>query len=245
MISKRAKRQREAFRLEIARDLRLLQRAIAARTEATITNPGLIADAADRLQDDKRVDYWRQDFGGSLVIIPEQRADVFPPGAQLDTVTLSANIRGFYPDDGPVHDRLSVMEIGLELQGRSDVNEALYFAWHFDRHVDGADPSVLMHPRYHVQHAGRALEDMDLSWGQAIFHDAPRLLHPPLDGTLALDLVLANFAPTAWAALRGDPNYLVPVARSITRLWEPYIAALTSGIASRSGAALDLWPCLC
>lgn len=64
--------------------------------------------------------------------------------------------------------------------------------------------------------------------GRTLLLDPPRLMHPPMDGILAIDFVLANYAGSAWKALREDPQYTNLIVPQFKRFWKPYFDAVAS-----------------
>lgn len=97
-------------------------------------------------------------------------------------------------------------------KNKNNSNSNLIYAIHFDRH-DIAQASHQAHPVYHFQFGGNRLnEDEDrsatnLSHGQALFLDAPRVMHHPLELILGIDFILSNFFPTIWNRIKEIKKY--------------------------------------
>lgn len=127
-------------------------------------------------------------------------------------------------------DPLSYSAVDLVLTGNARYGSesgTATAAWHFDRHVGGEhEPVHEPHPLYHVQYGGRRMLGVDL--GRTLLSDAPRLLHPPMDVVLAVDLVVSNFMCEAWNRLSEDPAYVRIVDNSYRRLWRPWFSFVAS-----------------
>jgi len=203
--------------------------------------------AATAVERDKRQDRWQYRIS-KTTFDTEHVAVGAPHGAKLVSVELNADVIGRLPLDATSGDPFTKLAIDIGLQGQDAEGNGVYFAWHFDRHPDGGSRAAVTHPRYHVQHAGRNLISRDLSWGRALFMETPRLIHPPLDGVLAVDLVLCEFLPRTWARLRRDGQYVALVRAAHHRYWKPYVEVIASGMSrdtKGNGKSTDLWPSLC
>jgi len=86
----------------------------------------------------------------------------------------------------------------------------LIYSLHFDRHVfeDGDNIPDEVHPMYHFQFGGRKLKEKKIDMGQALFFDAPRIMHHPMEFILGLDFVLSNFFPDVWKKLQVQGEYI-------------------------------------
>ena len=86
----------------------------------------------------------------------------------------------------------------------------LVYSLHFDRHVfeDGGNIPDEVHPMYHFQFGGRKLKEKKIDMGQALFFDAPRIMHHPMEFILGLDFVLSNFFPDVWKKLQIQGEYI-------------------------------------
>mgnify|MGYP001087048854 CR=1 FL=1 len=68
--------------------------------------------------------------------------------------------------------------------------------------------------------------------GDTFLLDPPRLMHPPMDGILAVDFILANYAGTTWKKLRDDPQYTKLIAPQFERIWKPYFEGVAGSWAN-------------
>lgn len=86
----------------------------------------------------------------------------------------------------------------------------LVYSLHFDRHIVEEDdnPSKEVHPMYHFQFGGRKLKEKHIDMGQALFFDAPRIMHHPMEFILGLDFVLSNFFPDTWEKIQKEGEYI-------------------------------------
>ncbi|OHE02631.1 MAG: hypothetical protein A2W82_06005 [Sulfurimonas sp. RIFCSPLOWO2_12_36_12] len=97
-------------------------------------------------------------------------------------------------------------------KNKNNANSKLIYAIHFDKHnfieqQEGELPNQA-HPTYHFQFAGNKLEDEEkLDSGRALFLDAPRIMHHPMDLILGIDFILSNFFPKIWHKVKLIPTY--------------------------------------
>lgn len=227
-----------------AAELRYLQnfltRLRSVRGSTTFSNAAL---ECERRLPQGRDECWGYSFGG-LVFEPEPMKHTLPNTAQNIRIELNGSIVGHCQDAPDPLDALSVQLIVRASEFVDGKQKPLLFAWHFDRHIGQVAPGVV-HPRYHFQHAGKVVREAgDLNWGNAIFLEAPRIMHPPMDAILAVDFVLSNFLPNTRARLIGDGNYRKLLHHAQTSLWRPYVSALIAAWDQTSSNHLcyDFWP---
>lgn len=116
--------------------------------------------------------------------------------------------------------RSSVVEITYEAYSEVTCNLARG-AWHLDFHED--DTPEFIHPSYHFHHGGRRIKESTEDYGELVLLDAPRLMHPPLDLFLAVDLLASNFLKDrVWRNLRADTSYQELVKESQSKWWMDY-----------------------
>lgn len=116
--------------------------------------------------------------------------------------------------------RSSVVEITYE--AHSEVTcELTRGAWHLDFHDDSSPEFI--HPNYHFHHGGRRIKQETEDYGELVLLDAPRLMHPPLDLFLAVDLLASNFLKERyWRNLRADTTYQEIIKESQLNWWKKY-----------------------
>lgn len=103
--------------------------------------------------------------------------------------------------------------IVIKGKDKNNANSKLIYAIHFDKHnfkeqEEGELPNQA-HPAYHFQFGGNRLEENEeeLDSGQALFLDAPRIMHHPMELILGIDFILSNFFPKIWNRIKPLPRY--------------------------------------
>lgn len=145
-------------------------------------------------------------------------------------------------------DQFLDLEINLEKYAYTSAGAELKAAWHFDRHIIDTkkdDPLLTddIHPLYHFQFGGAKMSQIANQLGGTFLLDPPRLMHPPMDGILAIDFVLANYAGLTWKALRDDAQYSKLIIPKLEQIWKPYFSAIAGSWANpRSGNSSFLCP---
>lgn len=106
----------------------------------------------------------------------------------------------------------------------------LVYSLHFDRHTfeEGDNPSREVHPMYHFQFGGRKLKEKHIDMGQALFFDAPRIMHHPMEFILGLDFVLSNFFPSTWERLQSEGEYINILKKYQEYFILPYYKSIVS-----------------
>ncbi|WP_157043691.1 hypothetical protein [Nitrobacter hamburgensis] len=133
--------------------------------------------------------------------------------------------------DADIDDQFAELEINVEKYANTANGVELKAAWHFDRHIiDKAKstPHVTddIHPLYHFQYGGSRMSQLGSQLGATLLLDPPRLMHPPMDGLLAIDFVLANYAGMSWKLLRQDPRYERLITPQFESIWKPYFDSI-------------------
>lgn len=139
--------------------------------------------------------------------------------------------------DGDPDDQFAKLEINVEKYAQGPTGADLKAAWHFDRHIidtkkDSPHITEDIHPLYHFQFGGARMTKIADQLGQTLLLNPPRLMHPPMDGILAIDFVLANYAGGIWKALREDPQYTNLIVPQFERFWKPYFDAVAASWAN-------------
>jgi hypothetical protein len=213
---------------EIASDLRLLSQRLI--------DSGLLLDGAPLDQAAGQCikspkDIWAYDITDLSVKIG--RIAGAHPSKQYDlTCVINCTVKGSFKASVN-NDPCLRLNVGLRYEGIAPHSTPFYQTWHLDREgsAPGKCQALETHPRYHIHFGG---EGMTLSadshrckqkchtFGELLLMNQPRLLHPPLDGVLAVDFVLSNAAGANWKALRGDPSYSSMIKRSQDRYWKSF-----------------------
>jgi hypothetical protein len=150
--------------------------------------------------------------------------------------------------DGELDDQFLSLEVNLEKYAYAANGVELKAAWHCDRHlIDTATdhPHLTddIHPLYHFQYGGARMSKIAERLGDTLLLDPPRLMHPPMDGVLAVDFVLANYAGVTWKSLRDDAQYMNLIVPQFERIWKPYFDAVAgSWTKPRAGKSGFLCP---
>lgn len=190
-----------------------------------------ISQAADQCNANtsQKDDRWGYDIANLVFNIPAPKGTL-PAKLKEFRAELSVSVRGHFSAD--ICDQFTKLEVNLEkfAQGQNGTN--LQAAWHFDRHlidVKNDDPHNTddIHPLYHFQFGGARLTNIHNRLGDTLLLDPPRLMHPPMDGILAIDFVLANYAGKIWKTLRDDEQYNRLVIPQFEKIWKPYFGSVT------------------
>jgi hypothetical protein len=240
-------------------DLLMMDRLIKKHFHKFINDTSSILKAADsfrRFSKDSK-DYWKYNLSGltfkniepEIVMLPHQQKDKIE--VEELAVKLSVDIIGTCPTKFQLVDPF--VNIGHQLytvqwilQGNlydyEENNEKfLKNAWHLDRHFDNT-PSDFFHPHYHLHNGGYALtNDESLETGNLMILESPRVMHPPLDGILAIDFVIRNFyKESVHKKLTTDKDYQKILKNSQFMFWRPYFLALAANWAKFSDANYDI-----
>lgn len=108
--------------------------------------------------------------------------------------------------------RIYSFNIVIKGKNKNNPNSELIYAIHFDKHnleeQEEGKPPNQAHPAYHFQFGGNKLENEEkLDSGRALFLDAPRIMHHPMELILSIDFILSNFFPTIWNKIKPLPKY--------------------------------------
>lgn len=182
----------------------------------------------------------------NLIFLMQAPRGTLPLKARDFRVELSISMVSRFDCD--LDDQFTRLEVNLEKYAYSPDGAELKSAWHFDRHlvdtkVDHPHLTEDVHPLYHFQHGGARMSKLADRLGSVLLLDPPRLMHPPMDGILAVDFVLANYAGKIWKSLRDDARYVNLVTPQFERIWKPYFDAVAGSWAKpRSGNSGFLCP---
>lgn len=197
---------------------------------------------------------WRYSLS-DLIFRDVTDVKTFPAKLQMIDCRLHVEIEASFTESDDC-DPLSKSAIELTLEGLDSQEKPILQSWHIDRHVEavaGLDDDAgigAVHPRYHLHFGGDRMKNFANSNGldgfsHVLLLDSPRFPHPPLDGVLAIDLVISNFYPKDWKKLRGTADYRSIIERSQKRFWRPYAKALADHweqTADGTWTSSDCWP---
>ena len=197
-------RKAKAFRRKRAKELLRLADILEARSLARDAGPlrSAAGQCGDSVPHGKLS--WGYKFSGLEFNLDfDELRHSKPEGAELDTVELSVSLSGMCLDESLSDDPFTHLSVNVVLHGLSQNAEPLMDAWHLDKHLGGK--SSFEHPDYHFHHGGRKIwESQNFDYGSHLLLESPRLDHKPLDGVLAVNFVLANFAGAAWQTLKAE-----------------------------------------
>lgn len=175
---------------------------------------------------------WGYNLSGLLFTIKKPRHTI--PKNASNTLNLMVNIevKGFCVDASD--DPFEHLAMDIEVSTSPTKNRSIC-AWHLDRHVfkKGDNDPDDVHPLYHFHYGGNRMDQIKENIGQILLLDSPRIHHPPLDGILAVDFVLSNFAGSVWRELSSDGTYRNLVIESQQQLWKPYFESILVGWKSK------------
>jgi hypothetical protein len=221
------KRAANQFREQISKELRdaatILEKARVCRDVGP-----LLAAANKCLRSGG--DNWSYSVANLLFFGTDLKA--YPPSLAEISCRLTVNAAGLCILADGECDPMTRLEIDIVLEASSPSTQHKHLqSWHFDRHVGGTIDSIVAHPRYHLSFGGRRLEEHAAVSNIPFFDfllllDSPRLVHLPLDGVLAVDFVLSNFAARSWNRLRGQRDYVALIQAAQQRIWKPFASAL-------------------
>jgi hypothetical protein len=144
-----------------------------------------------------------------------------PKNLQLD---LSCTASGPCIEQKEPVDPLFSLDLNIVIECETKENK-LIASWHLDKHnFEGVSKEI--HPEYHFHYGGHKMKDDSLSFGSALILGPPRLAHPPLDGILAVDFVVSNFASEFWKKLRTNTIYNSLIKLRQNELWRPYFKSI-------------------
>lgn len=214
-----------------------LSDATALRSLANLLNrKGICSDispltqAAEQLGGGRAKDsQWRYHIS-DLVLNISKPPRIMPATAKHFSIQMSVALSGRF--DADPSDQFDTLEINVEKTAVSAAGDSLKSVWHFDRHIIDPtkdDPYITtdIHPLYHFQFGGARMANISDRLGNTFFVDPPRLMHPPMDGILAVDLVLANYDGDIWKSLMDDNQYSNLVASKLEKIWKPYFATIS------------------
>ena len=159
--------------------------------------------------------------------------------AELNLI-MDVNLCGSCVEDKDSVDPLCLLAFEIAIEGKDTSGKPLYFFWYMDRHElkSGDTPPDNVHPRYHFQHGGRILKQKQLSHGDNLFLEPPRIAHPPLDAILGVDFLLSNFLGNKWKKLKLEDNqYNNLVQKSQELFWKPYMTVAMKAWGTNTGQA--------
>ncbi|MBI1921145.1 MAG: hypothetical protein HYS23_08705 [Geobacter sp.] len=215
------------FRRKKATGLRLLGEVLSKYTECKTPDRFQAAAAMCHKAPNGPLS-WGYSLDGLLFEIEKPRHTIPRNASKILNLALSVDVQGKCTND--TDDPFLSLAIDIEVF-TNPVPRRCLCAWHLDRHIFKAgdnDPNEV-HPLYHFHHGGNRMAHLDGGSGDVLMLDPPRLPHPPMDGILAIDFVLSNYAGGLWRKLRDDGTYKALITESQKALWKPYYESIYLG----------------
>lgn len=235
----------EAFRKQLAAELRLLGGVLDRNASEVCFDTGPITQAASMCGSSKP--YGSESWGYQVddlkfrvktpqKVIPNSVGDYLH-------VVMNFKIQGKCSHNFP--DLIKLLEFSIVV---STDDGAYLSSWHFDKHIvsdDGQDEDPEdAHPLYHFQYGGKNLSPLGGNHGGILILPSPRIGHPPMDVVLAIDFILSNFAGVHWKKLRDKPDYSKRLSEAQDKYLRPYIENMMSwwNAGRESDYVKSLWP---
>jgi hypothetical protein len=213
----------ELIRKKMSSDLIELSQVLKSGMYGTIVNPDILKSSANTITRTTKGTTWAYKIPGLQlrVNVPQSTQPVDCPGPL--TIDVDLSVAGDFNNDEA--DQLTHLVLDIVIKSSCGTHLC---AWHFDRHIEGGNPSLEAHPLYHFQHGGNAMLPYAGLLGKSLLLPAPRLAFPPMDAALAIDFVLSNFSGECWSFMRKQPSYLRLIKESQKLLWQPYLKRLSN-----------------
>ncbi|MGD9716048.1 MAG: hypothetical protein AB7U26_03100 [Sulfuricurvum sp.] len=223
-----------AFRKDVANDIRSLQDMLNA-THSGLWISGSFQPIIAALKEERAKDhpeeaatkssYWGYKLENYRISFNKNPRHIHPETIQDLTLLFEVHVVADHEDLSSVKDPFKYLAFNVVIEGRS--GEKSYInAFHLDRHLGGVTDEA--HPIYHIHFGGDKLNKKTRDFGEAIFLDAPRLMHYPMELILGIDFVLANFFPEAWDTLKKQGPYITLLKKYQNFFWKPFAYALAS-----------------
>lgn len=224
-----AKNNFQKRRIEAATALRAMGHLLLAKGVCLDVSP--LNSAAEQVsQSGKKDASWSYEIHDLTFKVSEPK-NIYPSSAYDFRVALSLRLAGQFTSNSA--DQFTQMEINVEKYALGKNGVRLKSAWHFDRHIINTskdDPYVTedIHPLYHFQFGGAKMASISNDLGSTFLVEPPRIMHPPLDGILAIDFVLSNYEGISWKQLRDEGRYVNLVDAKLEELWKPYFSSISN-----------------
>ncbi|WP_273133913.1 hypothetical protein [Marinobacter vinifirmus] len=163
--------------------------------------------------------------------IPEGHKHTLPKGVKDSVISLCISMH--FKGHLATFDEIENLNIDFELHAMDAQGMPVKSAWHFDFHEVVGDEHF-SHPRFHFQFGGKRLRESDrisnndCDSGELLLMESPRIMHPPLDLTLAIDFLFGNFLGRRnWLRLRSDSIYRKIHGTSKSLYWRPFFDSIS------------------
>jgi hypothetical protein len=215
------------FRQERATELSRLATALR-KSQLSCDIGELNSAASDCMESTGGGDTWGYSTERVIFNGPDEPDKIIPNDASLSKIALSVTLEGVCNEDDST-DPLNDLGVDIEIFAKGDGGNRLRSVWYMDR-FESSLPRIKtpVHPKYHFQFGG--IKSKNINTGEMVVASAPRLAHPPMDISLAIDFVLSNFFHDIWIDLRLNSGQYFNVVKKAQRLfWRPYVNASGEG----------------
>jgi hypothetical protein len=233
----------KTFILNMASDLNTLSQ-ILSKEYSICFSTKQITDIASEIKRTKNFDYALKPLEFKFIDYPAHLSHT-----NIDNLRLgfSMRIKGTHNKIPELKDSLNHLEFNIWVTGTNKNNKSSnpFYSIHFDRHIEGDNPSKEVHPIYHFQFGGRKIKDKSIDLGQALFMDTPRIMHHPMDIFLGIDFVLSNFFPKIWDKFKKDGRYTNLIKKYQSYFVYPYFKTITRHFEesiSQPWSSKDIYP---
>lgn len=213
----------ETVRRDICTSLLQLEQILQSRTDGIVINPDVLKSAANAVKRNVAGASWAYEVEGLMLRVDLPQNSIPSKCVGPLTIVLDLKLGGDCGERDVGDLTHLIMNLSIE-----SANGDHLCAWHFDRHIEGDEPSADAHPLYHFQNGGHVMKPHNDFLGRALLLPAPRLPFPPMDAVLAIDFVLSNFSGLCWSDLRDEPGYVRLLKESQEAFWKPYLKNLSS-----------------
>jgi hypothetical protein len=213
------------FILNLSSDLQTLSSILSSEHNICISTAG-INQIASKLKSSKEFEYELSPLEFKFIDYPKHLSHT-----NIDNLRLKFSIK--LKGDGKkipnYEDPLNSLEFNIWIFGTNKNNPSseLFYSLHFDRHIEGENPSKEIHPIYHFQFGGRKIDDNATDRGQALFMDVPRIMYHPMDIILGIDFLLSNFFPKVWEKFKKNGTYNNIMQKYQSYFVYPYFKTIT------------------
>lgn len=140
------------------------------------------------------------------------------------SVTVAANFNSWSNLVDPFYE----MSFNVTIRGNNPTKANInYFGFHIDRHHE-SQVSDEIHPIYHLQYNLNPLKKDEFDYGDALYMDAPRFLHYPVELILGLTFLIGNFQPDNYKKLIEDRTVKKIIQDYQENIWKPYSFTMAS-----------------
>jgi len=244
-----ARNNPEKFRKDYASDLRLFGDVIARERDGTFQDTSPLISAASDCIDNTPIgsNSWGYDLNRLLLRIETPKHTLPSTVGNYLNLELSVSLQGecsFEPWD-------PFKKLNIDIVIRSIEGQTSYICqWHLDKDISGErnnNPDNV-HPLYHFQYGGMMMKSLVGNTGKVLLLDPPRVAYPPMDGLLAIDFVLANFANNLWRKLRRKGEYRNRIVKYQDMFWSDYFKSIVKHLDTSTvwgdQDVFNLWPLL-